>query len=721
MTHQALVLALCALLLATAALAQGPSLEPLPVEEGPRVDGFLDDAVWRSAAVGTDFIQQRPSSGEPSTAMTRFRVVYTRSDLYIGFECEEPAGVLARTLGRDADLGDDDHLAVLIDTFDDDQNGYVFAVNPNGTRTDWLVRSEGEQLNFDWDGIWQVSARVTEDGWQGEIRIPWKTLRFPRSDSLQMGLNLRRNRRVVNEQSFWAEVPRQYDLSRPSLAGSLAPITGIDRGLNLQFRPYVLGRTERGDLDDPDAWSQDEWDPEGEIGLDVKMGLTSALTLDLTVNPDFAQVEIDDELVNLTRFPLYFPEKRDFFLEKANLFRFGPGYNQMFYSRRIGLDESGQTLPIHYGARLTGKVSSTEIGGMHMVQGSARGVPEQQFTVGRIKQEIGRSSVGAMYTRRGTEADLEPTNHTWGLDTDLFPTENLLLSAYGAVSEQDSLGSDNFSAGARIRWSSPLYVVTLSHEAIGTDYDPAIGFVERAGIDLTGLGWEYTPEPNWKWIRRFENQGFFYWIDRRHEGFESRYIHVNPVAVGPSEARLGVYWEQDFDRLFDPFALGDPTDSGSVVFPRGDYTYTYVGLNAETDPSQWLAVGFDGTVGDFFDGEQTLLDFTGRWQRIPHWTVSAEYERARIERTGPSQTQKFESDVVRLRIAWDLNNSFGIDLFSQLNTTNDVVVSQLRAHYLFGNESDIYFVVTDGRSDGTRNWATRRSEITLKITYVLQL
>jgi hypothetical protein len=144
-------------------------------------------------------------------------------------------------------------------------------------------------------------------------------------------------------------------------------------------------------------------------------------------------------------------------------------------------------------------------------------------------------------------------------------------------------------------------------------------------------------------------------------------------------------------------------------------------LNAETDPSQWLAVGFDGTVGDFFDGEQTLLDFTGRWQRIPHWTVSAEYERARIERTGPSQTQKFESDVVRLRIAWDLNNSFGIDLFSQLNTTNDVVVSQLRAHYLFGNESDIYFVVTDGRSDGTRNWATRRSEITLKITYVLQL
>jgi hypothetical protein len=721
MLHQAPALLICALFAPSLALGQERAIQPVRVDEGPRIDGFLDETAWRGVPSVSEFIQQRPDSGSPSTAETRVFVLYTKSDLYIGFECIEPVEVLARSLGRDADLDDEDHFAVLLDTFDDNQNGYAFAVNANETRTDWLVRSEGESLNFDWDGIWQVATQITEDGWQGEIRIPWKTLRFPRGEALQMGVNFQRNRRVVNEQSLWAEVPRQYELSRVSLAGSMGPLSGIERGLNLQFRPYALGRAERGDIGDPDGWAEDEWDSDGEIGLDAKLGLTSELTLDLTVNPDFAQVEIDDELVNLTRFPLYFPEKREFFLEKANLFRFGPGYNRLFYSRRIGLDGEGETLPIHYGARLTGKIGSTELGGMHMLQGKAHGVPEQQYSVARVKQDVGRSSVGAMYSRRAVSGESSLANHTTGLDADLFPTDNLLISGYAAISAQDSLGGDNATAGGRIRWSSPLYVLTLSHEVIGTDYDPAAGFVERNGINLTGFGWEHTPEPNWKWIRRFENQGFFYWIDRRHEGFESRYIHVNPVAVGPSEARLGVYWEQDFDRLYDPFPLGDPADPESVVFPTGDYTYTYVGVSAETDPSQSLAVAFDGTWGEFFDGDQTVLDFSGRLQRVPHWTVSAEYERARIEREGLFQTQRFESDVVRLRLAWDLNNSFGIDLFTQLNTTSDIVVSQLRAHYLFGDESDIYFVVTDGRSDGTRDWATRSSEITLKISYVMQL
>lgn len=715
--HLALLLGLSA---PVAARAQIPVLSPSRAVEGPRVDGLLDDAVWRDAPVAAGFVQQRPRFGEASTAATRVRVVYTSSALYVGFECDEPARVLARSLGRDADLEDEDHFALILDTFDDDQNGYAFSVNPNGTRTDWLVRSDGEQLNFDWDGIWQAASRITDHGWQGEIRIPWHTLRFPREDRLDMGMNVRRNRRVVNEQSFWSAVPRQYGLSRASLAGSLTGFEGIDPGLNLQFRPYVLGRVERGDIDDEDVWVRDDWDPDGEIGLDVKYGLTSELTLDLTLNPDFAQVEIDDEIVNLTRFPIDFPEKREFFLEKANLFRFGPGYNQLFYSRRIGLDDEDQTVPIYYGARLTGKVGSTEIGAFDMLQKGRGG----HFNVVRLKRDVGRSSVGAMFSRRGSGDDdglEQPANTSFGLDADMFPTDDLLVSGYAAMSDEEGAGSDDVTAGGRVRWSSPLWVFTLSHEIIGTDYDPAVGFVERTGINQTGLGWENTPEPNWKWIRRFENQGFFYWIDRRHEGFESRYIHVNPVLVGHSEQRLGFYWEQDFDRLYEPFEMGDPSDSTSVVFPIGDYTYEYVGFNVETDPSQWWALALDATAGEFFDGDQWVLKLSGQVQRAPHWTASAEYERARIERDGPTSTQKLESDVVRVRLGWDLNNSFGVDLFTQLNTTDDIVVSQLRAHYLFGDESDIYFVVGDGRGDGSRDWTTRRSEITLKVSYVMQL
>ena len=271
-----------------------------------QIDGFLQDPAWDFAPPTGDFVQQRPATGEASTATTTVRLLYDAEALYVGFVCDEPdpAGVLGRALARDSDFTDEDSFTIVLDTYGDSQSAFVFSVNPNGARRDLLQRNEGEYLNADWDGIWAAATRVTGDGWQGEIRIPWRTLRFPRRDTISMGVNFERNRRQVNEQSHWAAIPREFDVYRVSLAGKLVGLRAIDPGRNVIVRPYALGRVERGDTNVPGAFAPDDWDTDAEIGLDAKVGITPSVTLDLTLNTDFAQVEIDDEIVNVTRFEI---------------------------------------------------------------------------------------------------------------------------------------------------------------------------------------------------------------------------------------------------------------------------------------------------------------------------------------------------------------------------------------------------------------------------------
>jgi hypothetical protein len=346
---------------------------------------------------------------------------------------------------------------------------------------------------------------------------------------------------------------------------------------------------------------------------------------------------------------------------------------------------------------------------MDIEQDGVRGLPTRRFDVFRLTQDVGdRSSVGVMALQRHSSGDEEPTHRAIGLDVDLNPADALLVSTYAALTDEDGLGDDNATWGTRARWSHPLGVLTYLHESIGEDYTPRAGFVERTGIDVNALGWEFTPEPDGKWIRRFENQGFFYWIDRRNGPFESRYIHVNPVVVGPNEERVSLYWERDFDRLFEPFPIGP-----DIEFPEGEFTYDYWGAELQTNPSHWWHAALDARRGEFFDGDLSEVTLALGLRRAPRWQASVEIERARLERAG----SRFDSDVVRLRVGHDWNNNFGVDVFAQYNASQDLVLSQWRAHWIFGDESDLYFVVTDARDDGTRDWSVRRGEFTLKLSY----
>lgn len=704
------------------------------LDQAPRIDGWLQDEAWGEAARADRFTQQRPRAGEPATQDTDVWLAYDGEALYIGFHCHEPPGgsILARALGRDVGLEQDDYFLVVLDSYLDRQNGYFFQTNPNGVRRDGLFRDEGEQQNVDWDGSWRVATQVVDDGWQGEIAIPWSTLRFPSGEAVEMGINFERQRRAVNETSHWAPVERQFSVFRVAGAGQLEGLVDIRPGRNILLRPYGLVREERGSLrptpEDP-GFAGDSWNTGGELGGDAKIGLSSNLTLDLTVNPDFAQVEVDDQLVNLTRFPLFYPEKRDFFLEKRDFFSFGSPMNRPFFSRRIGLGPTGQPVPIRYGGRLTGKVGRTELGVLEMEQGPEDGLPVQHFSVLRASRDVGtRSRLGFIGVRRDArdlldaigldEADPAApevaTNTVVGVDADLRPLDSLIVALYGARVFQDGLGSDDHTWGTRWRWSVPQGALTWIHESIGEDYTAAAGFVPRRDADIDVISGAWTPEINGRWIRSSDSHFQAQWVSNRHGPFETRYFHIHPVAVGHGGGSLGLFVDHSFERLLEAFPLG-PT----LGFDAGAYEFTQWGLNFSSNPSRVLSAHGHAVFGDFFDGTRNSVELGVGWRSSPNWSASLEAVVDRIEREDANQA--LDSDILRLRLGWALSNALTLRLFTQYNSAQELWLSQLRLHYLFGDESDLYLVLTDGRDDSSGAWAPRRMELTSKLAWSLRL
>ncbi|HEX9944247.1 MAG TPA: DUF5916 domain-containing protein, partial [Thermoanaerobaculia bacterium] len=384
-----------------------PSLAAMSISEPLKVDGLLDDRPWQEADIAANFIQREPNPGQPASEPTEVQVVYTNSTLYIGIRAlaADPGQIVGEEMQRDGALFRDDSVLVLLDTFNDDRNAYFFEVNPNGAFTDALITDEGRDFNVQWDAVWRAVAQRTPEGWSAEMEIPFATLRFdPAKDT--WGLNVRRLIRHKNEEVFWAPVPLQANLFRISLSGDLTGIRGPEPGLNFRVKPFAVGSASK--LQAPTGPVSDE---EGELGLDIKWGLTRSMTLDLTYNTDFAEAEVDDQQINLTRFSLFFPEKRDFFLENAGIFEFGfnpPGtpFLKPFFSRRIGISPLGTVVPIDWGARLTGRTGPWSIGLLD-VQTETYDLdffgeqPEDNWGVVRIKRNLGRrSNVGFIATNR---------------------------------------------------------------------------------------------------------------------------------------------------------------------------------------------------------------------------------------------------------------------------------------------------------------------------------
>ncbi len=504
-------------------------MEAVRVARPPRIDGRLDDEAWQQAQWQGGFVQREPEEGAPGTEPTCVAVVYDDHSLYIGVRCldSQPDLIVAREMRRDARLDEDDNFQIVLDTYHDRRTGYYFVVNPLGARRDATLADEGSTFNAEWDGIWECKTSRDSAGWYAEISIPWKTLRFPRRPEIQMGINFQRTVRRKNEDQYWQLVPRDRGFTgflRMSEAGILRGLRHITPSSGFELMPYSLAGLQR------DQQTSFRTLRKNEIGIDAKWMPAANLALDLTWNTDFAQVEADQEIVNLTRFSLYYPEKRDFFLEGAEIFAFGesPGFRrrmfgvplQIFYSRRIGLAD-GSPVPILGGARLTGKLGRYVVGALNIVTDRAELgdhdekeiEPRTNYTAIRLRRDIfSRSTIGFMaLNKQVLEGDWY--NRTLGVDARFLPSQEVSLSLAAAETfSPDRVEDGEFIPGKRdnyafyggFRYSTDLWSVRSSYLDIARHFNPEMGFVRRKDIRRFSGSIRYQPRPrNIRAVRQF--------------------------------------------------------------------------------------------------------------------------------------------------------------------------------------------------------------------------
>jgi len=720
-----------------AAEAQGrPSVAALPVDRPIRVDGELTDSAWSSAEWASGFVQRQPRTGEPASESTRFAVVYTPETLFVGVQANdrEPSRIVSREMERDADLFQDDSILVLFDTFHDGHNAYLFLTNPNGARTDALLTDEGRDVNWAWDGVWSVAARRTPDGWVAEIAIPVSTLRFDPVGE-QWGLNGQRMVRRRNEEAHWASLPleasRNSDVTqfgqnaayRVSLAGVLTDVRGLRPSRQLDLKPYTVG----GRNDDRVLGTgSDDFDG----GLDVKWGLTRSLVLDLTWNTDFAEVEVDDQQVNLTRFSLFFPEKRDFFLENAGVFDFGPRPRvrwgsvlmKPFFSRRIGL-EGGRAVPIDYGARLTGRAGGWNIGllgigtaGLRADENGEGAVPGAGYGVARVTRNIGeRSTVGGIFTTRDREGLAGES--LYGLDFDLKPTQRTEFSGFWAESDLGlGVGEEegNESRGAGVAWQGPQLSATADYVEVQPDFDPTVGFLLRRDFRMI--------HPRIEWRPRIEKWGILNWwsdlalqrFERSSDGrLESQTFSLSPIGIATESGEFlwfGPRWTKE--QLFEPFEI-----SSGIVVPVG--LYENRGYAGGFSTSGKRTVWFDNLTfgGGFFDGDwlSTQNSVTFRLSRRLRTSTAWTYTEVDLV----AGRFSFDQFVQRINVAWTPN--IRLNLLAQYNTADELLGVNVRFHWIYRPGSDLFVVYNENWTAPTISYREPLGrQVIVKLNYLLQ-
>ena len=720
---------------------------PVRVESGPLIDGSLDEELWLQAAVIDEFVQQEPAEGEPATERTVVRFLYDAQALYIGVEAydSEPDGVIATEMRRDSlRLLDEDNFQIILDTFHDRRSGYMFVTSPLGAKLEQQIAEEGEggwrgrnssNINLNWDGVWDVVSRRTSDGWVAEIAIPMVTLRFPKTERQVWGVNFMRNIRRKNEQVFWAPISKEYTLTRVSLAGTMTGIGGINRGLDLRMTPYLLagGRQDRavggtagGGLDGSGF---------NDYGLDVKYGIASGLNLDLTLNTDFAQVEVDEQQVNLTRFPLFFPEKRDFFLENAGMFNVGaPGSGfgrvaDLFFTRRIGLSASGQPTPIIGGARLTGKVDRHNVAAMNITTGSF-GNAGDNFFVGRYSRDIlARSKVGGIVIdKQAVGSVFAPDtggvshyNRTFAADTTLAVHRNLTMTGFVAKTQTPGLTTGDMASYARATWLSPAFHVYTEFADLQENFNPEVGFIPRIGIRTSKFHGEWNPRPD-RWnIRMFDPMWNITYTTDQHNRLLTRRIHNMLGTYFENGSSVTFYYNDHFEQLDIPF---DIRNTG-VSVPAGTYRFGEWVFSYRSDPSRRLYTQTRYSPQTFFEGTRTDIQATVGIRATSRISAETILNRSDVD----LPWGEFVADLASLRLDLTLSPTMTVRSLSQYNSLTREFSNSIRFNWIYSPGSDIYVAYDEMRLDDLfyLNPHVRRSpwgdvrnrQIAIKMTYLL--
>ena len=700
-----------------------PSLAALRIDGDIVVDGVLDEAVWQQAELGSGFTQMEPEEYEPSTEPTTFRVVYTSETLYIGIHAmdSETDKIVGREMGRDVPIRDDDGLVVLLDTFLDRRNAYFFETNPNSSRTDGYVTDEGRDFSIDWDGIWDVRTHRTHDGWTAEFAIPFRTLRFD-PNATTWGLQIRRLIKRKSESTFWSPIGRDADLFRLSKAGTLTGLEGLETGRNLRVKPYVSA-SNREWLESGESESSED------LGLDVKWGVTQGLSLDLTVNTDFAETEVDEQQVNLTRFSLFFPEKREFFLENAGIFEFGPDLGpllKVFFSRRIGLSQ-GRQVDLEAGVRLAGRQGPWSIGVLGARTGALDADPDGDFdatpetdwgTV-RLKRNLGeRSNIGLITTHRSADGE---TNRVYGVDGEWKPNNIWSFWAFGAGSEgsgsRESSSSDGSPAGSPNGWAGGLGANFSTSNwngwarvvEIEDTFDPQLGFTLRPGRRHAAAEVEWNPRVDWKGVRNlsFELDTQMFTKDGKTE---TEVVAVDLFGVDFDSGDSLVMWTTRVEeRLFESFEIFE-----DVILSPGLYDWNEIGIWGKTNTARpWSVQGWMET-GSFYSGDRLAHSLTLRWR--PGRTFRSETIWRRNDIDLPEG--HFVTNLWSQKLGFSFSPDLTIDALVQYSDAAENLNANIRFNWHYRPGSDLFVVYNHGwDAPELGDLAGRERQVIVKMTY----
>jgi len=655
-------------------------------DEKINLDGELSEVCWQNAIRISNFTQRELNEGEPATERTEIAIVYTTNIMYIGFwgYDDNPDKIVAQKMERDFSWGTDDNFEMIISTFNDNRNGYLFVTNPNGARADVLISNEGEGFNSSWNGVWDVATTLTDEGWFAEIQIPFSTLKFKKEEKLVWGINFERNIRRKKEQVMWQGWYRIYELEKISQAGKLVGLQSIKAKNKVELKPYVSGGVEKQD--------GENWNDRYKIGGDVNIDVTPTLKLNLTINTDFAQVEADRARINLTRFSLYFPEKRQFFLEAKDLFQMNVGRrNEVFYSRQIGL-EDGQEVPIIAGARLFGKQNKTALGVMSLQTITKDSILTTNHSVVRVRQDIGRqSSVGAIVTSKFLNGR---HNVVYGADfiystSKIFHDKNLIINGSFAQSQtSDSINSSNSSYNLSLSFPNDWIEFDMAVVGIQQHFNPEMGFLRRNNYRMYYTELQFNPRP--KFIPFFRNLilkplDVNYYVNEKTNQLESIFYELRPfgfVTRSGEFAEFNIQWL--FDKLDEPFVLLD-----TIIIPEGEYWDNRGEVQFETFRGRKISAEVYVNWGDFYTGKRTRLGLEANLNLNKHWNLSAEWDRNYLD----FDALNYVTDEISGRVIYAYNPKLNTSLFGQWNNEDDEVLLNFRINWIPKIGSDFYFVV----------------------------
>ncbi|MDZ7359650.1 MAG: carbohydrate binding family 9 domain-containing protein [candidate division KSB1 bacterium] len=686
--------------------ANPPVAQAVAVNERIIIDGRLDEPAWRLAMPVDDFKQIEPLQAAAPSFGTQVRLLFDKVYLYLGAFCRDSlakSGVRVPDLRRDFDYNQNDVFGVIFDPFRDRRNGLVFQANPFGVQRDLQV-IDGQVYNVDWDDLWKVRTTITDSGWVCEMAIPWQTLRYSKNSSAEWGVNFVRTIRRKNEITGWSPWPRVYSPYRMDYAGLLQGMVPPPPARNLRARPYLAMRSNRANNSARNA--------EAELGGDLKWGLSSNTALDVTLNTDFAEADADRQVINLSRFSVFFPEKRQFFLENASLFDVGNGFYAAtpYFSRRLGLDRFGQPIPIDAGLRLTSRSAQRSAGALLMRQRGNVNNPAGTFAIGRYVQNLGsQNRIGGLLTARHDEAlgaSAAVDNFTASVDG--FFRLARTFNAYTMLSRSWTQGApgDGYAAYAWLYHATNWGYIGHIQSLISKNYEATAGFVRRQDLIITSPAVTLDWRPQWKpsFVRRFR-PGFTTFLyhrasDRR---FQEGYVTLRPVTTqlhdgAEMQFRITPNWqnlEAQDAQSFRPFG---------VALAPGNYSFVRYTLAFDSDQSRRFALSLAGTVGDYFDGRLNTLSASAKISPSPHVVLSWQYEVNQARALGARRENR-TTHLLGPMLLLALNPRLQTFAFYQYNSLNALSGWNLRFSWEFAPLSFMHLVFNqnDFRESGERN------------------